>query len=30
MIERAGLEIEHADYGARRMYAEYVCRKPTT
>jgi len=27
MLERAGLEIEHADYGSRRIYAEYVCVK---
>ena len=27
MIESAGFEIEHADYGSRRIYAEYLCMK---
>lgn len=27
MLERAGFEIKHADYGSRRIYADYVCLK---
>jgi SAM-dependent methyltransferase len=27
MIERAGFEIEQADYGSLRIYAAYLCRK---
>jgi SAM-dependent methyltransferase len=27
MIERAGFEIEQADYGSLRIYAQYLCRK---
>jgi SAM-dependent methyltransferase len=28
MIEQAGLEIEEADYGQIRVYANYICTKP--